>query len=194
MKKRTAFIGVILFLYTFPFLNDEVFARSNVNNILVAELRPIPGIKYGSYRLFNRAGKKYNEGNYKEAIKLFSKYIIKYSSSGEYDYVDVAYFNRALSKSKIGDHNGAISDYTKAIEMNYEKLSDAYLNRSISKEKIGDFKGACLDAKKLFHWVIKVRKIMTGLKITVKGFKSIIKNVFTTMSSSNYREKYKEWS
>ena len=147
MKKRTAFIGVILFLSTFSFLNDEVFARSNVYKTLVAELRPIPGIKYGSYRLFNRAGKKYNEGNYKEAIKLFSKYIIKYSTYAE-DYVRDAYYYRALSKGSIKDYDGAISDFTKAIEI-YPEYTAAYLYRGIAKLNIEDLKGACFDAKKI---------------------------------------------
>ena len=146
MKKRTAFIGVILFLYTFPFLNDEVFARSNVNNILVAELRPIPGIKYGSYRLFNRAGKNYEKGNYKEAIKLFSKYIIKYSTYAD-DYVRDAYYYRALSKVSIEDYDGAISDFTKAIEI-YPEYTSAYLNRGAIKLKIEDHYAAISDFTK----------------------------------------------
>ena len=53
----------------------------------------------------------------------------------------------ALSKSKIGDHTGAIADYTKAIEMDYEYPSYAYLNRGISKEILGDLEGACSDAR-----------------------------------------------
>ena len=145
MNKRTAFIGVILFLSTF-FLNYEVFARSNVNKTLLAELRPIPDIKYGSYRLFNRAGKKYNEGNFKEAIKLFSKYIIKYPTYAN-DYVRDAYYYRALSKGSIEDYDGAISDFTKAIEI-YPEYTAAFLYRGIAKLNIEDLKGACFDAKK----------------------------------------------
>ena len=146
MKKRTAFIGVILFLSTFSFLNDIVFARSKVNKTLVAELRPIPGIKYGSYRLFNRAGKNYEKGNYKEAIKLFSKYIINHSTYAD-NYVRDAYYYRALSKGSIEDYDGAISDFTKAIEI-YPEYTSAYLYRGIAKLNIEDLKGACFDAKK----------------------------------------------
>ena len=147
MKKRTAFIGVILFLSTFSFLNDEVFARSNVYKTLVAELRPIPGENYGGIRLFNRAGKNYEKGNYKEAIKLFSKYIIKYPTPVD-DYVRDAYYYRAYSKGGIEDYDAAISDFTKAIEI-YPEYTAAYLYRGIAKLNIGDLKGACFDAKKI---------------------------------------------
>ena len=49
-----------------------------------------------------------------------------------------------MSKSDIKDYYGAISDYTKAIEINPKKFK-AYGNRGIAKEKIGDLKGACSD-------------------------------------------------
>ena len=57
------------------------------------------------------------------------------------------YFDRAFKKGEEGDYYGAISDYTKAIEINPKKFM-AYGNRGIAKEKIGDLKGACFDWKK----------------------------------------------
>ena len=57
------------------------------------------------------------------------------------------YFERAYEKDENGDYYGAISDYTKAIELKPD-YAEAYHNRSISKEEIGDLKGACDDAKK----------------------------------------------
>ena len=60
---------------------------------------------------------------------------------------DSYYFNSAYDKGEKGDHYGAISDYTKAIEINPND-SSSYKNRSISKENIGDINGACVDAKK----------------------------------------------
>ena len=38
------------------------------------------------------------------------------------------YFNSAYEKAKRGDHCGAISDYTKAIEIN-PNFANAYFNR-----------------------------------------------------------------
>ena len=57
------------------------------------------------------------------------------------------YFELAYEKGQKGDYYGAISDYTKAIEIDPNK-SNAFINRSIVKETIGDIEGACLDAKK----------------------------------------------
>ena len=68
----------------------------------------------------------------------------------------------AFSKSKIGDHTGAIADYTKAIEMDYEYGSYAYLNRGVSKEILGDIKGACSDWRE----AMKLGNISTAFRIS----------------------------
>ena len=57
------------------------------------------------------------------------------------------YFKRGLEKTKNGDDYGAISDYTKAIEIN-PNYYQAYGNRGIYKKAIGDLKGACSDWRK----------------------------------------------
>ena len=43
------------------------------------------------------------------------------------------YFNRAYEKAENGDHYGAISDYTKVIEIDPND-ANAYFNRGISKD------------------------------------------------------------
>ena len=57
------------------------------------------------------------------------------------------YFNRAFEKGNNGDHYGAISDFTKAIEIdpNYAK---AYYNRGWNKAKLKDYYGAISDYTK----------------------------------------------
>ena len=57
------------------------------------------------------------------------------------------YFNRAYDKAKRGDHYGAISDYTKAIEIN-PQYESAYYNRAISKGELKDYYGAISDYTK----------------------------------------------
>ena len=54
------------------------------------------------------------------------------------------YFNRAFNKSKEGDHNGAIKDYTKVIKIN-PKEANAFYNRGLAKKNINDFSGAIKD-------------------------------------------------
>ena len=56
----------------------------------------------------------------------------------------VFYFNRAYDKAENGDHYGAISDYTKAIELD-PKDADWYFNRGYSKGELKDHYGAISD-------------------------------------------------
>ena len=57
---------------------------------------------------------------------------------------------RADSKCKLGDYQGAIDDYTKAIEILPKKPNKAYLYnyRASAKRKLGDNEGADEDDKK----------------------------------------------
>ena len=59
----------------------------------------------------------------------------------------VFYYNRGYDKGKRGDHYGAISDYTKAIEID-PKDPDAYYNRGWNKRKLKDNYGAISDYTK----------------------------------------------
>ena len=54
---------------------------------------------------------------------------------------------RGISKKNLKDYYGAISDYTRAIELN-PNYTSAYVSRGISKEYLGDLNGACADWKK----------------------------------------------
>ena len=47
------------------------------------------------------------------------------------------------AKDNLKDYNGAINDFSKAIELNSD-----YVNRGISKEDLGDLNGACSDWRK----------------------------------------------
>ena len=61
-------------------------------------------------------------------------------------YAD-AYYNRALAKENLKDFEGALSDYTKAIEIypKGEDAGDAYHGRGYAKEMLKDFEGAIKD-------------------------------------------------
>ena len=145
MKKRTALIGAILFVLSFSLIRDRVIATPYIDQNYLAQYRPIPGIKYKRNKWYNRGLKKFQNGDYQNSIDIFSKYINKYSSIE--DNAANVYYMLAISKSKMGDHNGAIADYTKAIEMDYQYGSYAYLNRGVSKGILGDIKGACSDVR-----------------------------------------------
>ena len=57
------------------------------------------------------------------------------------------YISRCLVKANLKDYYGAISDCSKAIEIN-PKDGKAYINRGVSKFAIRDNEGACFDARK----------------------------------------------
>ena len=57
------------------------------------------------------------------------------------------YFDRARSKTDSGDLYGAISDYSKAIEIN-PYYAEAYYNRGNRKRDLGDASGAISDYSK----------------------------------------------
>ena len=59
----------------------------------------------------------------------------------------MAYSNRGLSKANLQDYQGAIEDYTKAIELN-PNYSKAYNNRGNSKLKLNQKNSACSDFNK----------------------------------------------
>ena len=58
------------------------------------------------------------------------------------------FYNRGFDKADQGDHYGAISDYTKAIEID-PKYQEAYLNRGYAKHMIKDYEGAINDFNKV---------------------------------------------
>ena len=60
------------------------------------------------------------------------------------------YYERGVKKSDKGIYKGAISDYTKAIEINPD-YEDAYYERGFAKENIKDYEGAISDYTKVIQ-------------------------------------------
>ena len=77
MKKRTAFLGIILFLFSFSSSKNKVIASSNYEQNYLVEYRPIPGIKYRRNKWYNRGLKKFQNGDYQDSIDILSKYIFE---------------------------------------------------------------------------------------------------------------------
>ena len=69
----------------------------------------------------------------KTGVVLSSSAVMLFSSKKVYAADNSFYFNRAYEKAEKGDYYGAISDYTKAIEVNPND-GDAYYNRGNAKE------------------------------------------------------------
>ena len=139
MKKRTAFIGLILTLISFGkplFFKTGLFLSTT--GLILSIPQKVYARDYSYY--FNSAFKKGKRGDYYGAISDFTKAI-------EINPSEAAYYNRGWNKQKLEDYNGAIADYTKAIEIN-TKYTSAYLNRGIAKRKLEDYYGAINDYTK----------------------------------------------
>ena len=70
--------------------------------------------------------------------------LVSFSSFGQ---TTEDYFVSGYEKAEAKDYNGAVSDYTKAIELNPND-AEAYSNRGEAKNLLGDLNGACADWKK----------------------------------------------
>lgn len=57
------------------------------------------------------------------------------------------YYKKGNTKYSLNDFEGAISDYSKAIELN-SKNAKAYCNRDSAKDEVKDSEGAILDFNK----------------------------------------------
>ena len=76
--------------------------------------------------------------------EIYCLAILLISFSG---YGQQSYYNNGVTKQKLGDHKGAIADFTKAIEITDNDYM-AYVNRGVSKDELGDYRGAISDYTK----------------------------------------------
>ena len=141
MKKRTAFIGVILSIIPLGqslFIKTGAFFSSSAVMLLIPEKVKADGTDF----YFNRAFDKAENGDYYGAISDYTK-VIEINPNDS-----TSYYNRGLAKHNLEDYYGAISDYTKAIELDPND-GLIYSNLGITKGiGFNDDEGACDDFKK----------------------------------------------
>ena len=116
------------------------------------------------FSLLNRD--KVYKKNYKKYLKKKKKYISplpdsyyllnellkfhKNFSLSSFSQTAEEYFNRGNAKSDLEDYDGAISDYTKVIEL-IPDYADAYYNRGFAKASLDDNIGAISDFTKVIE-------------------------------------------
>jgi tetratricopeptide (TPR) repeat protein len=67
------------------------------------------------------------------------------------------YNNRGLAREAKGDHDGAIADYSRAIELD-PKQPRVYINRGFAKQAKGDVDGAIADYNRASELAAKLAK------------------------------------
>jgi len=102
----------------------------------------LPGLKYAYTAVIGMMLLVFAHGAYartavwKDTLTLFTDVIDKYPETG------IAYNNRGNVRRDQNDMQGAMEDYDRAIELNYD---DAYTNRGILRNRMNDYKGAVED-------------------------------------------------
>jgi len=121
-------------------------------------------IAWYSYKHAGTLASRLNyKGDHKEALFYVNKKLAFFPSTDLPFYAaQFIYVHRAMIKKDLGDYQGAIADYTKAIDISSRQPGDPYdsqihvryFNRGNVKRISGDHQGACADWKKAisFGW------------------------------------------
>ena len=146
MKKRTAFIGVILSLMP---LGQPLLIKTGIALVTskIVILNSDSAIAESAEFYNKRGNEKYDAEDYKGAISDYTKAIEIYPK-GE-DTGD-AYHGRGYAKEMLKDFEGALSDYTKATKLIPEN-ADLYMDIHYLKISLEDFKGAVSARNKSFE-------------------------------------------
>ncbi len=120
-------------------------------------------------KYYNEAYYNSQAGNKTEAIRLYTKAIENYPIEDVYQKAE-AYYNRGLNKRRNNDYEGAISDYTEAINIRFDYCK-AYSNRGCVKMLINEFEGAIDD----FTQVVKYDNYNSKITTIALGNRGIAK-------------------
>lgn len=127
---------------------------------------------------FQQGLKASEEGNYSEAISLFSKHLEKNSKD------ELAYFNRGKVYGKLKEYKQEITDYTTALQLNPD-FADAYKYRGTAYRHLDEYQDAVRDytlaiqiqpddAEALFNRGIAYY-YLDELELAVKDYTKVIK-------------------
>ena len=139
------FIPLLSFAQTQSDYLDKGDAKSDSGDYYGAIYEYTKAIELGDFyppALVNRALAKAKIGDLSSAFEDIN-YVIKIVPEFGKPY----YFRGLLKSNYSKDYYGAISDYTKAIELNPDD-ANSYLQRGISKSILGDANGSCADWRK----------------------------------------------
>ena len=87
--------------------------------------------------------------NYLKVLLTQSRIVKPFSQERQFISAET-YLLWGYAKDELGDHSGAISDYTQAIRMK-PNLADAYYNRGVAKGNLEQYRDAIADYDKAIH-------------------------------------------
>lgn len=125
-------------------------ALSNSKSVDFAENLNTLRQQMGEYSLFTQRSKL----SFKQ-LALLENLVAKREGNSFQDFL-----NRALLKSEINDHEGAIEDFTETLRLN-PQLPEAYYRRGGSKFRTNDLDGAILDFSEAIRLDAKLAEVYT---------------------------------
>ena len=69
---------------------------------------------------------------------------LRLQADDTFSTASIAFYNRGMVKNGLKDHNGAIADFDRVIELN-PKYADAYFGRGLANENLENYKDAVAD-------------------------------------------------
>ena len=131
--------GLVFFINYLFFTHTETMNKKEMSKEINQKEHNIPDSIAQSLA---KGKKKYQEGNFRQAVAAFSKAISLNSKETR------AYLGRGIAYSNLGMHDKAINDYTKVITLNpdnaeaYNSRGRAYLKKDLFDHTIKDCSNA----------------------------------------------------
>ena len=141
--KKVKSIGLFLCLWgclnTILVAQGEKNASDSSSAVSIGETKTyVPTIEKNAEELMKEAITHFDGGRYQKSVECLDKAIEVNEFS---QLTDILYFYRAVSKSKLNNHLGAIEDYTNAIKTNPYKSKYIY-HRALAYFQVGEYDNA----------------------------------------------------
>ena len=183
MKKRSAFFGAILSLIP---LGQPLLIKTGLflSSFAVTLSLPAKVIAESAKSLNKKGMQEYEKGDHYAAISYYSKAIKKEPNEPAY------WNNRGLSKNLIGDLNGAINDFQRAVivDKNYD---EAFGNLCAVNIDLEDYYGAISSCNKAIKISLKERHFSNraNAKRLLEDYEGALRDVNKAIEidSKNYR-------
>ncbi len=137
-RLREQFLNVSLDAVVHP-ISEAAKPITEEHQIAASEATPVEKEQLSAQEWYERGIVLGDDGNFDEAIRCFTEAIRLKPDFPE------AINNRGVARKKKGDIDGAIADFTRAIEFSFPERYRPFRNRADALREIGDLDGALAD-------------------------------------------------